>query len=508
MTGIGIRYLNGWAMATHPAGRDRPEWPPHPDRIFMALAAAHFETGADSDEAAVLERLEAEPPDLWAGAHGEREAVTAYVPVNDTASPLKGSGKSVKPLGPLGSLPLGRDRQARQFPVAIPKVPLVHLRWPDLDLSTGEREALSRLCAKVTRVGHSASLVQAWLEEASVEEEPSDGLAELVPVGGAPARHRLRVPGPGRLARLRSDFAAGVRPRAALWCGYEPRPEPVAEPEVPTTCFDPALLVLRKVDGPDLGLESTQQMTRVLRDTILSHCPEPIPEWVSGHRADGTPSERDHLAFLPLPHVGREHADGHLLGLALAVPRNVPTAERRRCLGPILFDERGAIETIALRMGRLGLWNLQLEEREIRPVSLRTETWTATAPAEPARRWATVTPIALDRHPKGSGRWRQMEESIRRGCRRIGLPEPSEVVVAPVSLFAGAPAGRSYPLLRRGNGGGRIQHTHAVLIFDEPVAGPVLVGAGRYRGYGLCRPLSPESTPEEAPGSAPEEAAS
>ena len=507
MTGIGIRYLNGWAMATHPADRERPEWPPHPDRIFMALAAAHFETGADPAEAAVLERLEAEAPLLWAGPHRERETVTAYVPVNDSASPLKGSGKSVKPLAPLGSLPLGRDRQARQFPVAIPEVPRVHLRWPGLDLSSEEQEALAGLCAKVTRIGHSASLVQAWLEEAPADGEPSDGLAELVPVGGAPARHRLRVPGPGRLARLRADFAAGVRPHAALWCGYETRPEPAAEPATPMTCFDPSLLVLRKVDGPDRGLESTQQITRALRDTILSHCPEPIPEWVSGHGPDGTPSEQDHLAFLPLPHVGREHADGHLLGLALAAPRDVPTQERRRCLGPLLFDERGAARKIELRMGRLGLWTLQIEERELRPVSLRAETWTATPPAEPARRWATVTPVALDRHPKGSGRWRQMEESIRRGCRRIGLPEPSEVVVAPVSLFAGAPAGRSYPLLPRGSGG-RIQHTHAVLIFDEPVAGPILVGAGRYRGYGLCRPLTPDAISESAPESADEEASS
>ena len=30
---------------------------------------------------------------------------------------------------------------------------------------------------------------------------------------------------------------------------------------------------------------------------------------------------------------------------------------------------------------------------------------------------------------------------------------------------------------------------HAILIFSEPVVGPVLLGAGRYRGYGLCRPL-------------------
>ena len=54
---IGIRYLCGRAMATHPADRQRAEWPVHPDRAFMGLAAAHFETGADAGERAALEWL-------------------------------------------------------------------------------------------------------------------------------------------------------------------------------------------------------------------------------------------------------------------------------------------------------------------------------------------------------------------------------------------------------------------------------------------------------------------
>ena len=50
MIAIGIRHLNGWYMASDSADRNRPEWPPHPDRIFMALAAAHFETDGGRSE--------------------------------------------------------------------------------------------------------------------------------------------------------------------------------------------------------------------------------------------------------------------------------------------------------------------------------------------------------------------------------------------------------------------------------------------------------------------------
>jgi CRISPR-associated protein Csb2 len=41
---IAWEYLTGYAVATNPATRDRAEWPPHPARVFMALAAAWFET--------------------------------------------------------------------------------------------------------------------------------------------------------------------------------------------------------------------------------------------------------------------------------------------------------------------------------------------------------------------------------------------------------------------------------------------------------------------------------
>ena len=73
-------------------------------------------------------------------------------------------------------------------------------------------------------------------------------------------------------------------------------------------------------------------------------------------------------------------------------------------------------------------------------------------------------------------------------CTRIGLPAPREVVVIGVSAHLGAPPAHEFPRLRRKDGSQR-RHSHAILIFDEPVCGPMLLGAGRYRGYGVCRPI-------------------
>ncbi|MGZ8975757.1 type I-G CRISPR-associated protein Csb2, partial [Methylomagnum sp.] len=59
MFALALRYLNGWAMAAADGARkERAEWPPHPDRVFMALAAAWFETGQAADEGAALRWLE------------------------------------------------------------------------------------------------------------------------------------------------------------------------------------------------------------------------------------------------------------------------------------------------------------------------------------------------------------------------------------------------------------------------------------------------------------------
>ena len=45
MFALGIHYLNGFVAAAEHDNHERVEWPPHPGRVFMALAAAHFQTG-------------------------------------------------------------------------------------------------------------------------------------------------------------------------------------------------------------------------------------------------------------------------------------------------------------------------------------------------------------------------------------------------------------------------------------------------------------------------------
>ena len=478
MIAIGIRHLNGWSMAADSADRNRPEWPPHPDRIFMALAAAHFETDGGGSERAALHWLERHgAPSMWASEATHRDTTTTYVPVNDSAPLSRRPGRAPSPQQihtGLQLLPENRPRQARQFPVAIPRDPTVYLVWP-ADPPPEVRDGLESLCGKVIRVGHSASLVQAWVEDA-----PPD--PNLIPTEGL-ARHPLRVSGPGRLDHLTAQYQSNRRPERSRWVSYT-QPQPETQPEIPQGAFDNRLLALRRIDGRRLGLESTLMLADKLRNAVVRHCPQPVPEWVSGHTADGRPSQKPHLAFLPLPFVGNEHADGHLLGLAMAIPKLIDQAEVGRCLNPVLgFSEDGSRRRVHLYDGANFDWYLEMEDGDSPPAALRSRAWT-----RPARRWATVTPIVFDRHPKGQDTEAQAEAMMAEACERIGLPRPVDVVLSQVSLHLGVPHSRAFPGVRRKSDRGRLQHQHAVITFAGPVGGPVILGAGRYRGYGLCRP--------------------
>jgi CRISPR-associated protein Csb2 len=188
MLTFGIRYLTGFATASEADNSDTLEWPPHPGRVFLALAAAYFQTGGSASERAALEWLETQDsPLIHAPDIQSRRVVKQFVPVNDKAGPSKAM---------LQSAPLARDRQPRTFARAWLEDDSVWLIWPEVEPPTAIREAFAALCAKVTRIGHSSSLVQMWLDDSSVARPPNWAPDEDRGVT------RLRIATPGTLADL------------------------------------------------------------------------------------------------------------------------------------------------------------------------------------------------------------------------------------------------------------------------------------------------------------------
>ena len=288
--------------------------------------------------------------------------------------------------------------------------------------------------------------------------------------------------------RLSIRFADGepvsLRPEPGLWQGYE-RPAKENKPEIPGSVFDPQFGVLG-IKGRRVSLPTTLKLTAALRGLLMRACPEqPPPEWFSGHRPEGGATIVPHLALAPLPFVDAEHADGRIMGLGLFLPANLNRQEAGKCLASFLHDSVTGMPREHLLFN--GQWiecTIEVETRENPPKNLSSETWTRAS-----RVWASVTPVVLNRHFDGKDRWERAAENVKDMCGHIGLPRPRSVSLHPVSLVEGVPHSREYPQLVRKDSGGRRSHNHAVIKFDEPVRGPVLVGAGRFRGYGLCRPI-------------------
>jgi CRISPR-associated protein Csb2 len=494
---IGIRFLTGYCAAARSKSDPTPEWPPHPARLFMALAAAHFECESGDGERDALAWLESlDPPAIQFGDDAtSSEATPTFVPMNDSRAVGKG--------GTIQTVPaLKRHRAERLFPrTHLPEdQDCVFLSWLNASVEQlkQHRSSIAKLCDCVGRLGHSSSLVQVW-----VAEDGTDHLPTYVPTS-EPSKLSVRVVSrtSGTLDRLAKAFLTPPY-RAEIKSSQSYRRKLISGSAPAITIFDDRLMLFKIVSANPsfqwLQLETTLALTRTLREAIIARCPEPVPESISGHAKDGSASASPHIAFLPLPFVGQRYADGHLLGVAIALSRDISEADRKQ-LGKAIDaiadvpqdkSEGAGLGFDAARFPGLGQWRLvQQGIFDAIAVNLRVDTWTASS--QPCRQWASVTPVVFDQHGKSRSKAAYLDEcaqSVRDSVSRVVLGATAQQVkVAAISSVRGVPSAREFPRLKRKDGSER-RHMHVEIHFDRPVVGPLLIGAGRYRGYGLCRPI-------------------
>ena len=558
MLAIEVNFLTGRFVATAHHDRNTPEWPPHPARLFSALVA----TWADADDPDPIERqalewLEAQPPpSIRASEAIPRTPATHFVPVNDarifagasyntrarkvqtllsqldeahargdtkkirsldtrlrtqrnvsamTSKVGRTNVKSAVDLMPPGWLSTSghvRTGQARVYSSVTPIEPRVTYTW-NVEPPDGIRTAIDGVCSRLTRLGHSSSLVSCRVAE---DHRPPNH----VPGDGADVLRSVRS---GQLAALEGEYERhqGSKPRSlpftpVRYIKVEPSKD-AGSPLVPDTSGDWVVFAFlppyRKFPA-----NRTVEIAKTLRGAVLRHADEPIPEGVSGHREDGRPSTLPHVAFLPLPWVGHEHSDGRLMGAAMAIPRTLDPLSRRAALRAVgRWESSRASERnpLVLTLGRGGILRMNRVVTGVSSlVSLRPGIWRG-----PSRRWVSATPVALPTHPGklGSGTaaarakaWTRADQAIVASCRHIGLPEPTDVVVSLSPLLAGSRPAPGYPAFRQPGRGGRPtarKLVHAAITFDRQVSGPVILGAGRYLGLGLMRPLAEAEKADE-----------
>ncbi len=484
MLALEVEYLMGRVLATDRGDRARVEWPPHPGRLFSALVAALHE--GDLDEAgraegrAALEWLETlAPPSLHVdppGADGVgRAALPCWVPINDPDHRKPEGGFIAE------GLRVPRKRAERYFPALTPNDARVWFIWPTAEADDARRAALAGLAERVGYLGHSASPVRVCVRDADIPEP------NLVPdEAGAQG---LRVPGPGRLARLEETHAASVR----LGRRLEPPTGRVARyglasevpAEAPAEGLYRIVTILRPVSGPGLPTEAALKLVLAVRGTVLATAADPRRPFISGHEADGTPTHAPHLALAALPDCDHRHADGHLMGLAVLTPRTASADDI-----DALEEALAALPERVIRLGALGEWRLDFADaaQQTRlPAALRAGTWT-----RPACEWVSATPVVFGHRPRPGNPAKDATAVLARTCADVGLPAPEVVAVGPFAQCRGIPpasAFRGEHKLFRDASGPRFV-AHVGLRFAVPVRGPVVLGAGRFFGMGLFRPLN------------------
>ncbi|RKS68273.1 CRISPR-associated protein Csb2 [Actinomadura pelletieri DSM 43383] len=439
-----------------------PEWPPHPARVFCAMVASVM---AEEDWDALRWLENAGAPQVWAAPGYASKRREGFVVTNVTA----GKGTSQHQLG--------RTAQAKIRMSAEPESDEFAFVWPTSSPASTTLRVLRSLARRVPYLGRSTSPVTL-----QVLDEVPPMRAEWTTLEPAqpsdPNTILLRAPYGGYVDRLRQIYAEGGRSWEANLDCIKPYSYPKQAPTEPPAVspFDELLIFGFESGTVKPAGEMLLAVTERLRAAVLDRIGTDVPPEVSGHGADAS----THVGYLALPNVGNRHADGRLLGVAVAVPRELRRQAYARLWGALV--ER-PLQRLTLRRNQV----LKLDYLPSTALTwgLQAERWTA-AGRGGSPSWVTATPMMLDRFPKRARGDDGVIKEVGRSLVRAGLPEPVEWEFSPAAMIPGAlhrPRRDTIPSHRPCK-----PIVHVRVTFDRPVIGPVLAGAMRYGGLGLFVP--------------------
>lgn len=454
---LGRYHANPWGAHVN---EGVVEWPPSPWRILRALYSvscthADLQEHRETADRALRRLLAAAPPSYTLPP--SVEAHTRHFMPSRAWSPAK---------------PGETDLIFDGFRAVAPEDEVVV--WWETDLVEAERSTLAAMVDRLGHLGRSESVCAARL---LTGRDPSTAVcarpADPTSVGDTvellcPAPHAtvedLGV-SVGELRRQRLPL-----PKATGRVTYSVQsPEPPAPSPPPRPAPLPELALFHVGGGNRPGIAEAVAVAQGLRAALQRR--------YDAERAGfGSPTLSGRQADAPR---ADQHRHAHYLVLPDAAGRRV---ERLVVWAPegLGHDEVRALASLSrLRLRDIG---------EPLPVALaalgRASTMRLPDLLGPARRWRSLTPFGLVRHPKLRGGQLQdgPEDQVRLELRRRGLPEPRSVALVSGSWhqFRSTRLGQS-----------RLQRAHVfgvALEFDDPVRGPIVIGALCHFGLGVFIP--------------------
>ena len=451
------RTFRGDPDGTANTGRlERGEWPPSPARLFAALVAADGTRGrtrvTDGTELLWLEALPAPTiranPQAWHQTQQPRFVVIA--------ERARGTYQEYAARGVALHRPGVR---------VAPRNPLVVYEWDETP-PPKTFESIRLRAARVGYLGAADSPVRLRVATEIAANPPAN-----VFTPDTDGEVTLNVPRPGDTDLLDQVFDAWRTRGASVSRSQFPTLAHSTRYRTPDSQGEEnrgrvvAWLLVR----PAVSGRRVSAVTSLFKDAVLSHHQrihgEP-PTVLHGHGFEGT--GYDLARYLALPDVGFPRSRGRIHGLALWLPPGSDEVTRTKA--------RDAAFALPVLKGPGVEARVFPREDEPRPWAANPRRWQQRSP-----RWVTAFPVVHERR----GKVRLLE--VARWCSHAGLPEPVSFRQSRSPL---APGGVDLmPVEVNRPGRPALPYSHVEIRFAEPVLGPVVIGAARQRGLGLCVPV-------------------
>ncbi len=455
---------------------ETPEWPPSPFRLFQTLLASGLRTGSKNDVSATLQWFEKNPtPEIIAANTEIGTTRNHFVPDNDNS--LSHRRSSFRKFHP--SIFLGES----------PHQVSVHYLWDVQTMGTLPFRELTNLVNCIGCFGWAVDFAFARaLFATSAEVSDIKGTRWTPRPQVLPSADALRVPRAGSLSDLHYAYSKNVcriidfterrgtiRPKIFDRVVYTNSARPLGRP-----C---QLFSLRTTTGelsrePQAKLMHVAGMVRHAAIAAMRACPPPgAPDpakWIetsaAGHR-NGNDNHHQ-FSYVPLPSIGHPHADCDIRRVMIVAP----------------FDQESNLRHLAQQLNG---WRFEREGGGEAPIleQIRDDNVTRQYTDRSAT-WATVTPIILPGHDDHKPA--KTKKLLDTALRQSGVEQPCEFTWSSMPNFR-----HSLPAFKHDRQGRHIGYfrpnhldkftlVHARLTFTTPVPGPMIIGAGRHCGFGVC----------------------
>ena len=478
-------------------------WPPAPARLFQALMAGAAR-GAKVPPSTLdaFDWLEGLPPPVIAAPHGRPgQAYTGFVPNNDLDAALsKGEAPDIDRA--VAAIRVGKTVRPILFEAGAP----VLYCW-SIGGENTQATALCEAAEGLYQLGRGIDM--AWAEAAVVDADDAErrlsnhGGVVYRPSAGGGAGLDLLCPRPGttrsltaRFDGMRDRFRTGGTNRKPVRVFVQP-PKPVLAKIAYDAPPDRLDFELRKGDAgsgfagrrPNEAVELVADVRDQVARRLCGAAPslsDDVERYLIGRGASDA-DKAARVRIVPIPSIGL-HADMAIRRLAVYVPQSCPLRADDLAwafMQAVWTDGDGVV---------IGELHRAVDDDMVR----RYE--------RGGRRWRSVTPLALlsarrrriapDRQAGEAkdGAERVGEEvraaqAVRQALRHAGIrSSPVDVRVQREPFDSRGERAESFAA---GTRFAKAALWHAMVTFAEPVAGPLVLGDGRYLGLGLMRPDEP-----------------